>query len=55
MVNEQSITGIEDMRILDVLRGEPFSIDRYPLGGSEEETLSLSYRRILREWREHFR
>lgn len=46
---------IEDMRILDVLRGETFSIDRYPLDGSEEETFSLSYRRILREWREHFR
>lgn len=46
---------IEDMRILDVLRGETFSVDKYPLRGDEEEAFTLRYRRILREWRSHFR
>lgn len=46
---------IEDMRILDVLRGETFSTDKYPLRGDEEESFTLQYRRILREWRTHFR
>jgi hypothetical protein len=46
---------IDDMRILDVLRGESFSIDKYPLNGDEEESFKLRYRRILREWRSHFR
>lgn len=46
---------IEDMRILDVLRGETFSTDRYPLEGNEEELFTLSYRRILREWRGCFK
>lgn len=46
---------IADMRILDVLRGEAFSVDKFPLTGGEEEAFKLRYRRILREWREHFR
>jgi hypothetical protein len=46
---------IEDMRILDVLRAESFSIDKHPLQGDEEESFTLRYRRILREWRSHFR
>jgi len=46
---------IEDMRILDVLRGETFSIDKVPLQGNEEEIFTLRYRSILREWRNHFR
>lgn len=46
---------IEKMRILDVLRGSTFSVDRFPLDGTEEEVFTLRYRRILREWREHFR
>ena len=46
---------IADMRILDILRGEAFSVDRYPLTGTEEETFKLRYRQILREWRSHFR
>ena len=46
---------IEDMRILDVLRAETFSVDKYPLKGDEEESFTLRYRRILREWRPHFR
>lgn len=46
---------IEDMRILDVLRAESYSVDRYPLKGDEEEGFTLRYRRILKEWRNHFR
>lgn len=46
---------IEDMRILDVLRGETFSTDKFPLLGNEEENFTLRYRRILREWRSHFK
>jgi hypothetical protein len=46
---------IADMRILDVLRGEAFSIDKVPLLGNEEEAFTLRYRRILKEWRNHFR
>ncbi|QNA84949.1 hypothetical protein G4G27_13800 [Sphingomonas sp. So64.6b] len=46
---------IKDMRILDVIRGESFSVDRYPLNGKEEDLFHLRYRSILREWREHFR
>ena len=46
---------IEDMRILDVLRAETFSVDRFPLDGTEEEVFTLRYRRILKEWRRHFR
>lgn len=46
---------IKDMRILDVLRGETFSVDKYPLVGTEEDQFTLRYRSILREWRSHFR
>lgn len=46
---------IEDMRILDVLRGEAYSVDKFPLTGTEEEMFKLLYRNILREWRGHFR
>lgn len=46
---------LEDMRILDVIRGETYSVDKYPLNGDEEEQFTLRYRRILREWREQFR
>ncbi|BCA64101.1 hypothetical protein HMP09_3335 [Sphingomonas sp. HMP9] len=45
---------ITDMRILDVLRGEAYSVDKFPLIGNEEEIFRLRYRSILREWREHF-
>lgn len=45
---------INDMRILDVLRGEAYSVDKYPLIGNEEEIFRLRYRSVLREWREHF-
>jgi hypothetical protein len=46
---------IADLRILDVIRGEAFAVDRYPLDGSEEQTFTLRYRSILREWRAVFR
>ena len=46
---------IEDMRILDVLRGETFSVDKYPLVGDEEVAFRLRYRSILREWRGYFK
>ncbi len=46
---------IRDMRILDVIRGETYSVDKYPLDGKEEENFRLRYRSILREWRSHFR
>jgi hypothetical protein len=46
---------IRDMRILDVIRGETYSVDKYPLDGSEEESFRLRYRAILREWRSHLR
>ena len=42
---------IEDMRILDVIRGEAYSIDKYPLSGNEEAVLTDRYRVILSEWR----
>ncbi len=42
---------IEDMRILDVLRGEPFSVDRYPLNGEEGRIFVERYARMLTDWR----
>lgn len=44
---------VADMRILDVIRGDVFSVDRFPLSGTEEKEFSLRYRSILREWRSH--
>ncbi len=46
---------IADMRILDVLRGSAFGTEDYPLAGNEEEAFELQYRRILKEWRDHFK
>lgn len=42
---------IEDMRILDVLRGQTFSVDRQPLQGDEEEILRNRYGALLSQWR----
>lgn len=42
---------IEDMRILDVIRGEAYSIDKYSLSGNEEAVFTDRYRVILSEWR----
>lgn len=38
---------IEDMRILDVLRGQPFSISDHPLQGNEEDLFIMKYHYIL--------
>lgn len=46
---------VRHMRILDVIRGEAYSVEKYPLDGTEEEIFRLRYRSILREWRSHFR
>ncbi|MBC3943115.1 hypothetical protein [Sphingomonas albertensis] len=43
--------GIDDMRILDVIRGETFSVDRHPLQGDEEAIFRHRYSSVLREWR----
>jgi hypothetical protein len=42
---------IQNMRILDVIRGEPFSVDRYPLRGDEEKIFVGRYGRMLIQWR----
>ncbi len=41
---------INDMRILDVLRGNVFSVDRFPLDGSEGTLFVERYKNILQEW-----
>ncbi|CDN94735.1 hypothetical protein [Agrobacterium tumefaciens] len=38
-----------EIRILDVIRGETFSIDRYPLVGTEEQNFIRRYRALLAE------
>lgn len=38
-----------EIRILDVIRGETFSIDRYPLVGTEERDFIHRYRALLTE------
>ena len=45
----------EDMRILDVLRGEIFSTDRYPLRGNEGPIFVERYARMLTDWRQFIR
>lgn len=39
----------EELRILDVIRGRTFSIDRNPLRGDEEENFTRRYAAVLRE------
>lgn len=38
-----------EIRILDVIRGETFSIDRYPLLGNEEQKFIDRFRALLAE------
>lgn len=38
-----------EIRILDVIRGQTFSIDNYPLLGDEEQEFELRYAAVLRE------
>lgn len=40
----------DEIRLLDVIRGEIFSADRTPLQGDEEEIFRNRYRAILRQW-----
>jgi hypothetical protein len=42
---------IEDLRILDVLRGNIFSVDRTPLVGNEGAQFVERYARMLTDWR----
>jgi hypothetical protein len=42
----------EELRILDVIRGETFSTDRLPLRGDEEQVLRRRYQALLQRWRE---
>ncbi len=37
----------DQIRILDVIRGQSFSLDRYPLNGNEGAMFSLRYERLL--------
>lgn len=39
----------EEIRILDVIRGETFSIDRHPLRGTEEQDFVRRYGALLAE------
>lgn len=39
-----------ELRILDVLRGEPFSLDRIALQGNEEQVLRDRYMRLVDRW-----
>lgn len=41
-----------ELRILDVIRGQAFSLDRNPLQGNEEEVLRYRYQRLLNRWHE---
>lgn len=38
-----------EIRILDVIRGQTFSIDRYPLVGNEEQNFRARYRALIAE------
>jgi hypothetical protein len=48
----QALLGVphEEIRVLDVIRGKPFSIDRYPLAGNEEDSFRDRYDALLEEW-----
>lgn len=41
----------EEIRILDVIRGQTFSLDRTPLRGDEEAEFHRRYSEILAQWR----
>lgn len=41
----------EEFRILDVIRGQTFSLDKLPLRGSEEGDFLRRYSRTINEWR----
>lgn len=41
---------INQIRILDVIRGRTFSIDRVPFNGDEEEEFRRRYARLIEDW-----
>lgn len=43
-------SGPDDLRILDVIRGRPFSLDRTPLQGNEESAFRRRYGALLSRW-----
>lgn len=42
---------LEEVRVLDVIRGQTFSTDRNELVGDEEQIFTARYRAALNEWR----
>lgn len=42
----------EEIRILDVIRGQTFSLDRNPLTGDEQRDFQARYDALLREWKD---
>lgn len=53
LIQALSTVAAEEIRILDVIRGRTFSIDRYPLRGDEEDEFQRRYDAVLLE-RESF-
>ncbi|WP_292054018.1 MULTISPECIES: hypothetical protein [unclassified Brevundimonas] len=43
---------MEDMRILDIVRGHAYSLENAGVDGSEEANLTSEYRRLLARWAE---
>jgi len=41
----------DDLRVLDVIRGQTFAIERNPLQGDEGDVFAARYRAALNEWR----
>lgn len=41
---------IDELRVLDVIRGQTFSVDRTPLLGDEEQVFERRYAALLGEW-----
>jgi hypothetical protein len=41
---------IGELRVLDVIRGQTFSIDRHPLRGDEEQVFRRRYEALIGEW-----
>lgn len=50
---QRALQGIDfdEVRILDVIRGQTFSVDRNPLAGDEEQLFLTKYRSAVNEWR----
>ena len=45
-----SSTDPDELRVLDVIRGRTFSLDRNPLRGDEEKVFKQRYTAIIRQW-----